>query len=118
MERRATNQPIDAAPRRAAERLIRTLVAGCTTPAEALELLYWSREPGLIEIIRGIATMPEEHPSRDRGVRRAGARRKDGHGHARSAWCPDARVGEAARTVALAQHAAEDDVEDAPRLLN
>ena len=34
-------------------------MAGCGNPAEALELYYWSREPGLIEIIRGIATMPE-----------------------------------------------------------
>ena len=44
----------------ATERLIRTLVAGCSSPAEALELYYWSREPGLIEVIRGIATMPED----------------------------------------------------------
>ena len=43
----------------ATQRLIRTLVEGCGSPAEALELYYWSREPGLIEVIRGIATMPE-----------------------------------------------------------
>ena len=42
------------------ERLIRTLAAACDLPAEALEVLYWSREPGLVDIIRGIAAMPED----------------------------------------------------------
>jgi hypothetical protein len=42
------------------ERLIRTLVAGGGSPAKVLELCYWSREPGMIEIMRGIAAMREE----------------------------------------------------------
>src|SRR5690349_12731648 len=50
-----------ASPRKAAaERVVRMLVAGCSSPAEALELYYWSREPGLLEIIRGIAMMSED----------------------------------------------------------
>jgi hypothetical protein len=101
-----------------AERIIRTLAAGCTNPAEALELLYWSREPGLIEIIRGIAAMPE-------GARAAV--------EAFIALARDARTvsatldprgvltlasSEVSRTLAIAEHAADDDVEGAPRLLN
>jgi hypothetical protein len=42
------------------ERLIRTLVAGCGGTAAALELYYFSREPGMIEMMRGIVAMPEE----------------------------------------------------------
>jgi hypothetical protein len=40
-------------------RLIRVLLAGCDNPAKALELHYWSKEPGLLEIMRGIVMMPE-----------------------------------------------------------
>lgn len=104
-------------PKRSAERLIRMLAA-CTSPAEMLELYYWSKEPGLVEIIRRVATMPEETRAaieafimlaRDttsvsadldqRGVLRLSS-------------------GEAARTIALVQHAAADDIDDTPRLLN
>ena len=42
------------------ERLIRMLVAGCGGTASVLELYYWSREPGMIDIMRGIVAMPEE----------------------------------------------------------
>ena len=35
----------------ATARLIRTLVEGCGSPAEALELYYWSREPGLVQVV-------------------------------------------------------------------
>jgi hypothetical protein len=41
------------------KRLIRVLLAGCDSPAKALELHYWSKEPGLLEIMRGIVMMPE-----------------------------------------------------------
>jgi hypothetical protein len=102
----------------ATERLIRTLVAGCGSPAVALELYYWSREPGLIEVIRGIATMPEETKA---VIEAFIALARD----ARSVSAAlDARgvltlaSAEAAKTVALAHRAAEDDAEDAPRLLN
>jgi hypothetical protein len=43
-----------------ARRLIHTLVAACDRPAHVLELHYWSREPGMLDIIRAIATMREE----------------------------------------------------------
>ena len=42
------------------ELLMRVLVTGCDKPAEALEIYYWSKEPGFLEIIRAIAMMPEE----------------------------------------------------------
>jgi hypothetical protein len=29
-------------------------------PARVMELYYWSREPGLLEVIRAIAAMPED----------------------------------------------------------
>jgi hypothetical protein len=102
----------------ATERLIRTLVDGCGSPAVALELYYWSREPGLIEVIRGIATMPEETKA---VIEAFIALARD----ARSVSAAlDARgvltlaSAEAARAVALAHRAAEDDAEDTPRLLN
>jgi len=37
------------------ELLMRVLVTGCDEPAEALEIYYWSKEPGFLEIIRAIA---------------------------------------------------------------
>lgn len=45
--------------RRARARLLRTLAACDGDPAELLELYYWSKEPGFIQLIRAIATMPE-----------------------------------------------------------
>src|SRR5258708_1805233 len=42
------------------ERLLRILVTGRGSLAGVLEAHYWSKEPGLIEIMRGIALMPEE----------------------------------------------------------
>jgi hypothetical protein len=117
---KARRKQLVSRPRRtaAADRVIRTLTAGCADPAEALELLYWSREPGLLEVVRGIAAMPE-------GARAAL--------EAFIALARDARTvsatldqrgvltlasSEAARTLALAEHAAENDVDGEPRLLN
>ena len=45
---------------RTAESLIRSLAYGCKSPSELLELYYWSKEPGLIDVIRGIAAMRED----------------------------------------------------------
>lgn len=102
----------------AAERLIRTLLAACDDPAVALELLYWSREPGLVQVIRAVATMPEEtRASLEAFI-----------GLARDMRTVSARLGqngaltlesrEVTRTVALAQYVAETETDDAPRLLN
>jgi hypothetical protein len=35
------------------------LAAACGSPAGLLELYYWSREPGMIDIVRALAAMPE-----------------------------------------------------------
>src|SRR2546423_7501099 len=40
-------------------RLLRTLVTRDGNPADMLELYYWSKEPGFTQLIRAIATMPE-----------------------------------------------------------
>jgi hypothetical protein len=113
------HQPVSTRRRAATgDRIVRTLAAGCANPAEALEFLYWSREPGLLDIIRGIATMPE-------GARAAV--------EAFIALARDAKTvsatldprgvltlasSEVTRTLALAEHAAENDLEGVPRLLN
>ena len=108
---RLTNDP-------ATERLIRTLVECCGTPAKALELYYWCKEPGLIEVVRGVVAMPEETRAALEAfialARNANSikAKLDGSGMLML------MSAEAARTVAIAQHAAEDESEDAPRLLN
>jgi hypothetical protein len=40
--------------------LINRLASNCENPAHVLELLYWSREPELAEIMRNIVAMPDE----------------------------------------------------------
>ena len=115
----ASKSPPKSKPRNApADRLIRTLVAACDDPAVALELLYWSREPGLVQVIRAIATMPEETRAaveafvglaRDPRTVRA----KLEHN---GALTLESR--EATRTVALAQYVAETETDEAPRVLN
>ena len=103
--------------KQSAERLIRKL-AVCGSPAEMLELYYWSKEPGLAEVIRRIAMMPEETKAvieafivlaRDA---KSVAADLDGRG------VLTLSSAEAARTIALAQYAAADDPDDAPRMLN
>ena len=112
--RRAARRTREAAN----ERLIRILVAGCGRPAAALEFCYWSREPGLIEVIRAIVTMPEE----TRAVIEAFVALARDARSVRAAL--DARgvltlaSAEAARTVLLARRAAEDDAPDTPPLLH
>jgi hypothetical protein len=101
----------------ATERLIRTLVAGCNSPAEALELYYWSREPGLIEVIRAIATMQEDTRAAIEAFIALARDAKSIKAELDARGVLTLASAEAARTVALAQYAAEED-EDAPRLLN
>ena len=60
MARRGGRPKSQSAAEKARKRLIRILLAGCDNPARALELDYWSREPGLLEIIRGIVMMPDQ----------------------------------------------------------
>jgi hypothetical protein len=115
---RKTRKKTRAAKEPPAERLIRTLAACCINPASLLELYYWSREPGLAEIVRGIATMPEEARSAieafvvlARDTKSVSAE-LDGRGVLTLASL------EAARAIVLAQHLAEDTHGDLPRVLN
>ena len=100
------------------ERVIRTLAASCGSPAEALELYYWSREPGLIEVMRGIAAMPEETKAAIEAFIALARDMKSVVASLDHNAVLTLSSAEAARTVALAQHAAEDDADDLPRLLN
>lgn len=102
----------------AAGRLTRTLLAACDDPAVALELLYWSREPGLVEVIRAVAAMPEETRALleafvglARDMRTVSARLEQN-----GALMLELR--EVTKTIALAQYVAQTDTDDAPRLLN
>jgi hypothetical protein len=113
------NQAVSSRRRTArTERIMRTIAAGCADPAEALELLYWSREPGFAEVIRGIVAMPE-------GTRAA---LEAFIALARNTATVSATLdqrgvltlasSEASRALALAEHAANSDAEGMPRLLN
>ena len=115
-----TRRRTAARPKRksARELLIRALVAGCDKPAEALEIYYWSKEPGLVEIVRAIATMREEARAAIEAFAALAhdqttvSARLDPRGVLTLASV------QAAKTVALAQYAAANDIDDAPRLLN
>lgn len=116
--RRHSSKKITSAKERTTERLIQTLARGCDTPAEVLELYYWSKEPGLIEVIRGIAAMREEvRAAIEAFIALAGDVKSasadlDGRGVLTLAST------DAARSVALARYLAADDTDDAARLLN
>lgn len=61
----AQNPPVTRSQKRAVARRrlnedLRNLFANCRDPVRLIELYYWSREPGLIDIIRGIVAMPDE----------------------------------------------------------
>lgn len=100
------------------ELLIRTLVAGCGKPAAALEVYYWSKEPGLIEIVRAIAMMPEDaRAAIEAFVALAHDPKTVTAGLDPRGVLTLASV-QAAKTVALAQYAAANDIDDAPHLLN
>ena len=120
MKRSGHNQKKRIGPngKRTTERLVRALVAECGSPAQVLELYYWSKEPGLIDVIRAIVAMPEETKA---ALEAFVAIARD----AKSVVATLDRCGvlsltsaNALKTVALAQHAAEDDIDDQPRLLN
>jgi hypothetical protein len=100
------------------ERLIRTLAAACDSPAEALELLYWSREPGLVDIVRGIAAMPEDTRAALEAFIALARDAKSVAGSLDQRGVLTLASREATQTIALAQYAAENDADDVPRLLN
>lgn len=94
------------------------MVAGCDNAAQALEIFYWSKEPGIVEIIRAVAAMPEESRAAIEAFvalahdTRTVTARLDPRGVLTLASV------QAARTVALAQFAAAEDAEDFSPLLN
>ena len=100
------------------ERIIRVLAACCSTPAELLELYYWSREPGFVEVIRRIAMMPEETRAVIEafialtGDTKSVSADLDGRGVLTLSSV------EAAKTIALAQYVAADDADNVSRLLH
>jgi hypothetical protein len=103
-------------PRRA--RLVRTLAACGSNPADMLELYYWSKEPGFTELIRAIATMPEQTRAAletfimlARDTKSVSA---DLDARGVLTFCS----AEAAKSLALAQRAAADETDGMPRLLN
>jgi hypothetical protein len=118
MNRARRNSPrkIASAKERTTERLIQTLAHGCDTPAKMLELYYWSKEPGLIEVIRGIAAMREEVRAAIEafivlaGDARSASADLDGRGVLTLASA------EAAKTAALARYLAANDADDLSRL--
>lgn len=100
------------------ELLIRTLVAGCDKPADTLEVYYWSREPGLSEIFRAIATMPEQARAAIEAFVALAHDQATVTARLDSCGVLTLASAQAAKTVALAQYAAANDMDDAPPLLN
>ena len=45
-------------------RVVATIASDCKNPARLLELYYWSKEPNLLPIIRGLASLPDQTRSR------------------------------------------------------
>ena len=54
----ATKQDIERAPD--LDTIIRFLMTEYADPARVLELYYWSLEPGLLDIIRGVMALPKQ----------------------------------------------------------
>ena len=102
---------------RARARLLRTLAACDGNPADMLELYYWSKEPGFTQLIRAIATMPEHTRAALETfitlARDSKSVTADLDPRGVLTFCTT----EAARSVAIARHVAEDP-EDRPQLLN
>ena len=126
MARRGGRRKSQSASEKARKRLVRILLAGCDNPTGALELSYWSKEPGLLDIIRGIVMMSDEARATIEAFLLLARNTSS------VTVCLDRRgvltltSAQAARTVALAQYAAatEDEFDAdlaemaAPRLLN
>ena len=47
-------------PMRPLAKTVHAVLAGYANPAHLLELVYWSEEPGVLEIIRSVVAMPAE----------------------------------------------------------
>jgi hypothetical protein len=103
---------------RSTARLMRTLAASCQNPARVLELYYWSREPGLTEIIRAIVAMPEQSRAALEAFIAISGDPKTVVATLDRCGALTLTSAEAAKTIALARYAAQDDIENAPHRLN
>jgi hypothetical protein len=103
--------------RRARARLLRTLAACDSNPADMLELYYWSKEPGFTQIIRAIATMPEHTRAALETFIALARDSKSVVADLDPSGVLTFCSSEAARSVALALHAVNE-TDDAPQLLN
>jgi hypothetical protein len=41
-------------------KILESILADCTDSSYLIELYYWTREPGMLDLIRAIAALPEE----------------------------------------------------------
>lgn len=118
MAKARRRQPVSTKRRAAAaDRITRAIAAGFDNPAEAIELLYWSREPGLIDIIRAIAAMPDDTRAAVEAFLALARNAKSVSATLDQRGLLTLASSEVSRTLALAAHAAEND-EGPPRLLN
>lgn len=100
------------------ERLIRMLMTGGGKASSVLELYYWSREPGMIEIMRGIVAMPEETRGALEAFLALSRDPKTIRANISQAGVLMLAAPEAAQAVALATYIAENEGDDATVMLN
>ena len=99
-------------------RLMQVLLDGCDNPADLLELYYWSREPGLLEVIRGLVAMPEDSRAALEAFLTLARNPKTISASLDERGTLTFASPEVAKTAALAQYAAQSEADDLPRVLN
>jgi hypothetical protein len=102
----------------AGKRLVRILVEGCDSPADALELYYWTKEPGLLEIIRGVAMMNDETRAAIEAFVALACDKRGVVGTFDARGFLTLISADAAKAISLAQRAADDETSTDARLLN
>lgn len=100
---------------RSTESLIRSLLDNRITETRVRELFYWSQEPGLLEVIRGIVTMEEKARGALETFIALTSEPKSIVAMLDASGVLRLSSAEVARTAALAHGAAED---ESPRVLN
>ena len=120
MGRSSSRSRARAKPRRESrsERLIRMLVAGCGSPASVLELYYWSREPGMIDVMRGIVAMPEETRAAFEAFLALARDPKSIEASMSPEGVLTLASPETSKTIALARYVAENEGDDGAMMLN
>ena len=98
-------------------RLLRTLAACDSNPADMLELYYWSKEPGFTQLIRAIATMPEHTRAALEAFIVLARDSKSVIADLDPSGVLTFCSAEAVRSAAIAMHAVNE-AEDGPQLLN